>query len=148
MVLGAIIGAVLGAASILLARTVRGEHWLYSATVMFLPVAYAVLAAAAGDLHTATLELFVGAPFILGGAANLVFRIPRSAVPVGVLWITHGIFDVLHDCFFLNPGVPEWYPVFCAAIDIVIGVYMVRFSRGLRMNHSSTDQPPTARPHR
>lgn len=148
MVLSAIVGVVLGVASILLARTVRGEHWLYSATLMLLPLAYTAFAAAAGDLHTATLELSVGAPFILGGAACLAFRIPRSAVLVGVLWITHAIFDVVHDYFFLNPGAPGWYPVFCAAIDVVIGVYVVRFSRGLRGNHSCTDQPPTARTHR
>jgi hypothetical protein len=145
MVLSAIVGVVLGVASILLTRTVRGEHWLYSAPLILLPLAYTAFAAAAGDVRTATLELMLGAPFILGGAACLAFRIPRSAVFVGVLWITHAIFDVVHDYLLVNPGVPGWYPTFCAAIDVVIGVYVVRFSRGLRGNHSSADAATTTR---
>lgn len=145
MVLSAIVGVVLGVASIVLARTVRGEHWMYSATLILLPLVYTAFAAAAGDVRTATLELLVGAPFILGGAACLAFRIPRSPVFVGVLWITHAIFDVLHDCLFLNPGVPGWYPVFCAAVDVVIGVYIIRFSRGLRGSHGSADAATTTR---
>ncbi|MGW0791726.1 hypothetical protein ACWD04_26735 [Streptomyces sp. NPDC002911] len=129
--IGAIVGAILGVASIALARRVRGESRLYSATVILLPLVYTGFALATGDLRIAGYELLIGAPFIVGGAVCLVCRIPLSAVFVGVLWIAHAVFDLFHDTLFVNGGVPGWYPALCAAIDLVVGVYVLWISRAL-----------------
>ena len=35
----------------------------------------------------------------------------------------HGVFDLLHHSFIDNPGVPVWWPGFCAAADITLGAW-------------------------
>jgi len=36
----------------------------------------------------------------------------------------HGLFDLVHGLLVDNPGVPAWWPGFCAAYDIVAAVYL------------------------
>jgi len=127
--LGVIVGGVLGGTSIVLARRVRGENWLYSSSVILLPLIYSGFALAAGEGQVALQEILVGTPFVLGGVLCLVFRIPLSALVVGALWILHAMFDLFHDALFVNTGVPGWYPIFCAAIDLVVGFYILRLAR-------------------
>ncbi|MFG2631928.1 hypothetical protein [Streptomyces sp. NPDC048473] len=129
--IGTIVGVVLGCASIVLARRVRGENWLYSASLILLPLIYSGFALAAGEGQVALREMLVGTPFIVGGVICLVFGIPLSALIVGTLWILHAVFDLIHDALFVNTGVPGWYPVFCAAIDLVVGAYILRLARRL-----------------
>jgi hypothetical protein len=37
---------------------------------------------------------------------------------VVVALAAHGVFDALHGFIVTNPGVPEWWPAFCATFDI------------------------------
>lgn len=125
MLIEVLIGLSLGFATILLARKNNREGWLYSAAVISLPLIYVTFALFDGDFNAAVRELLFGAPFIIGGTASLVFRMKMSSRIIGILWLAHGLFDVVHDRLFANPGVPEWYPLFCAAVDVVIGAYLI-----------------------
>jgi hypothetical protein len=46
------------------------------------------------------------------------------------LWVTaaalagHGVFDVYHQAFIHNPGVPVWWPGFCMSFDILAGGFL------------------------
>jgi hypothetical protein len=120
-----VVGIGLGVLSIVLARRVRGENWLYAAAVIVLPLIYVAFAVASGDSSVVLLELALGLPFILGGVLCLVFRLPLSAVVLGTLWILHAAFDIFHNVLFINDGVPGWYPIFCAAVDFVVGGYLI-----------------------
>lgn len=131
-VLSVVVGVALGLASIYTARRVHGESWLYSATVLLLPLIYAAFATIAGDFSTATQELLVGLPFILGGLLCLVIKVPTTATFLGLLWVVHVLFDVSHNLLVNNPAVPVWYPWFCASIDLVIGVYVLQIGRSRR----------------
>lgn len=43
----------------------------------------------------------------------------------------HGVFDLLHGHVIDNPGVPTWWPLFCASYDVVAGAYLAwRLTRG------------------
>jgi hypothetical protein len=48
---------------------------------------------------------------------------------VGTLWILHALYDLVHQRFFINPAVPDWYPVFCASVDVTIGIYVIWLAR-------------------
>lgn len=45
----------------------------------------------------------------------------------GSLWIVvvglpaHGLWDLFHGYVIHNPGVPDWWPPFCLAYDVVAG---------------------------
>lgn len=67
-----------------------------------------------------------------GGGALLLAETPGllffgAAAVIGFrtsLWITvaglfgHGLFDAVHGHLIANPGVPAWWPAFCAGYDI------------------------------
>lgn len=110
-----------GTVSIRLARRVQGENWLYAATVILLPVIYLGFAMSTGDASVVAAELLLGIPFVGIAIVCLRWRTPRTALLVGALWVAHAVVDVFHDLVFVNPGVPDWYPFFCAAIDLLIG---------------------------
>lgn len=37
---------------------------------------------------------------------------------------THGVFDLFHGLLVSNPGVPTWWPGFCAAYDVIAAAYL------------------------
>lgn len=53
---------------------------------------------------------------LFGVTAVLGFRTNLWIVVAGLF--CHGLFDAVHGDLIVNPGVPTWWPVFCAAYDI------------------------------
>jgi hypothetical protein len=44
--------------------------------------------------------------------------------------VGHGVFDFVRHFFIDNPGVPQWWPGFCLASDVVFGAWLaVRLMR-------------------
>ena len=44
---------------------------------------------------------------------------------VGLGIVLHGAFDLLHPQLIENAGVPHWWPAFCAAVDFVLGAWVI-----------------------
>ncbi len=74
-------------------------------------------------------EMTYGIPFVVAGLVFACVGVRQSAVVVGVFWLLHGLYDLVHSQFITNPGVPGWYPVFCFVVDAVIGSYLLWLSR-------------------
>ena len=62
-----------------------------------------------------------------------VFAVFAAAAIAGFrssLWLvvaalaTHGVFDLFHGLLVNNPGVPTWWPGFCAAYDVIAAAYL------------------------
>jgi hypothetical protein len=53
---------------------------------------------------------------LFAAAAAIGFRTSLWAVVAGLT--AHGVFDFLHGALVDNPGVPAWWPGWCAAYDI------------------------------
>ena len=133
--IAAFIGVALGILVILTARFTRGERRLYALGLLTLPSLYAFFALQAGDQAAALKEMLYGLPFLAGGLAFAFASVRQSAVVVGSLWVLHGIYDLVHDQWVSNPGVPDWYPAFCFSVDVVVGVYLLWLSRRLPRAH-------------
>lgn len=129
--IAAIVGAALGVLTILLARAIRGERWLYSLGLLTLPSLYAFFALRVGDQAAAVGEMTYGLPFLAAGLLFAFVSIRQSAVVVGSLWMLHGVYDLVHSRFVSNAGVPDWYPAFCFMVDVVVGAYLLWLSRRL-----------------
>ena len=127
--IGAVIGIALGILVIAFARVTRGEGRLYALGLLTLPSLYALFALHAGDQGAAIRELLYGLPYLAAGLTFAFVGMRHSAVIVGVFWILHGLYDLVHSQLITNPGVPRWYPLFCFAVDIVIGAYLLWLSR-------------------
>jgi len=128
-VIEALIGAAVGVLTIVLARFIRGERWLYSLGLLTLPSLYTFFALRADAQAVGIKEMVYGVPYFVAGLVFAFVSVRRSAVVVGVFWLLHGLYDLVHSRLFTNPGVPGWYPVFCFVVDAVIGSYLLWLSR-------------------
>ena len=127
--IAALIGAAVGVLTIVTARFIRGERWLYSLGLLTLPSLYAFFALRAGEQAVGIKEMIYGAPYVVAGLAFAFVSVRRSAVVVGVFWLLHGVYDLVHSQLITNIGVPGWYPAFCFVVDAVIGAYLLWLSR-------------------
>ena len=127
--IAAFVGAAVGVLTIVTARLIRGERWMYSLGLLVLPGLYASFALQAGEPAVSVEEMIYGAPYVVAGLVFASFSVRRSAVVVGALWLLHGLYDLVHSRFVTNPGVPEGYPIFCFVVDAVIGSYLLWLSR-------------------
>ena len=125
----ALIGAAVGVLTIVVARVIRGQRWLYAIGLLTLPSLYASFALRAGEQAVAVQEMIYGIPFLLAGVVFAVASVRYSAAAVGALWILHGLFDLTHSQLIANAGVPDWYPGWCCSVDVVIGAYLLWLSR-------------------
>jgi hypothetical protein len=125
-VIEALVGVAVGVLTIVVARGIRGERWLYSIGLLTLPSLYASFAILrADDPDLGVREMIYGMPFLVAGLLFAFVSVRRSAIVVGTFWILHALWDLAHDRFFVNAGVPTWYPVFCFCIDVVVGAYLL-----------------------
>ena len=127
----ALIGAAVGVLTIVTARWMRGERWLYAVGLVTLPSLYASFALRAGEPAVGLKEMIYGLPYVVGGLVFAFVGVRQSAVIVGALWLLHGVYDLAHDRFVTNVGVPGWYPIWCCVVDVVIGAYLLWLSRRL-----------------
>lgn len=121
-------GFVSAALLVGIGRRLAVERWLYAASLPLLPMIYAGFALLVGLPAVAMLEMQAGLPFLAGGVllAWAGLRHPRPALAAtGALWLLHGGYDLLHPRYFDNPGVPAWYPPYCAAVDLALGLFML-----------------------
>jgi hypothetical protein len=125
----ALIGVAVGVLTIVLARIIRGQRWLYSLGLLTLPSLYAFFALQAGEQAVGVKEMIYGVPFVVVGLVFAFVSFRQSAVVVGAFWILHGLYDLTHSQFITHAGVPGWYPVFCFSVDVVIGAYLLWLSR-------------------
>jgi hypothetical protein len=125
----ALVGVTVGVFTIVLARAIRGQHWMYSIGLLVLPGLYALFALKAGEPTVGCKEMIYGSPFVVAGLVFAFASVRNSAVMVGAFWILHALYDLSHTQFFTNVGVPVWYPVFCFSVDFVVGAYLLWLSR-------------------
>ena len=125
----ALIGIAVGVLTIVVARMIRGQRWLYSLGLLTLPSLYAFFALQAGEQAVGVKEMIYGIPFVVVGLVFAFVSVRQSAVVVGAFWILHGLYDLTHSQFITNAGVPVWYPAFCFSVDVVIGAYLLWLSR-------------------
>ncbi|HSC12412.1 MAG TPA: hypothetical protein VLC97_15675 [Rhodanobacteraceae bacterium] len=127
--LAALIGVAVGILTIVCARIIRGQRWLYSIGLLTLPGLYAFFALQAGEHAVGIKEMIYGIPYVVVGLVLAFVSVRQSAVVVGAFWMLHGLYDLTHSQFITNTGVPSWYPVFCFSVDVVIGAYLLWLSR-------------------
>jgi hypothetical protein len=122
-------GAAVGVLTIVLARFIRGERWLYSLGLLTLPSIYAFFALQAGEQAVGVKEMIYGVPYVVAGLVFAFVSVRQSAVVVAIFWLLHGVYDLVHSRLITNAGVPGWYPIFCFVVDVVIGSYLLWLSR-------------------
>lgn len=117
-----VVGALLGLGVCGLVSVAGFERDRAAYPIMLIVIAsyYALFGVLGGDMQALGLEVAVSLAFV--GLAIIGFRTNLWIVVVGL--IGHAALDAVHGHVVANPGVPEWWPVFCGSIDAVAGLYL------------------------
>lgn len=87
----------------------------YYATMLIVVAHYYVLfAVMGGSTRALIVESLVMGAFIV--AAVVGFKTNLWLIVAGLA--AHGVFDLFHGHFVMNPGVPDYWPAFCMAFDV------------------------------
>ena len=97
------------------------ERSFYVTTLIVVASYYALFAIMGGSGHALIVEILAGSVFFLFAAFG--FKGNFWLVAVGL--IGHGVFDFARRGLIENPGLPRWWPGFCAAFDVVFGGWLV-----------------------
>ena len=89
------------------------------------PFYYFVFAIAASDFNALYYEIYLSIGFLL--VAYLAYKVKNAAalVVLAMGYIFHAIYDVIHEELFINSGTPTWWPEFCGAVDVIVGIYLL-----------------------
>ena len=118
-----LVGVILALAVCGIVGTALGfdrDRSFYPTIAMVVALLYALFAVMAGSAAVLAAESMAIALFIalaiLGFKSNLCFA---AAALVG-----HGLYDAVHGRIIANPGVPEWWPMFCLGFDVTAALYL------------------------
>jgi hypothetical protein len=96
------------------------DRAMYPVVMIVIAAYYVLFACMAGSWQALAAELPIAAAFIAASVAG--FRWTLWIVAAAL--VAHGVYDVVHGDFIANPGVPSFWPPFCAAYDGVAGAYL------------------------
>ena len=117
-----LIGIVLALAVSVYATAMRldRDRAFYPTVLIVVAFYYVLFAVMGGSGRAMVIESLVAGVFVV--AASFGFR--------GSLWLAvaglagHGVLDLFHARLIANPGVPVWWPAFCATYDLAAAGYL------------------------
>jgi len=108
------------------------NKFTYSLLLFSFPLYYLIFALYNFDFETASLELLGGGLFFFVALISLKLNVLYKFSLLSIGYVLHGVYDITHNWFFINKGAPIWWPEFCGAIDIVLGLYLVKLALASR----------------
>jgi len=116
------VGTLLAIAVGLFARVVGldRDRAFYPVVTIVVASYYVLYAVIGGSTHALVLELLAGSVFIVAAVAGFRWSLWVAAAALA----GHGLFDFAHAYLISNPGVPVFWPDFCAAYDIAAGAFL------------------------
>lgn len=116
-VVGAILAVVIG----IFAKIMRFDRdRSFYATVLIVIASYYILFSFI-SFEAIFIEIAVASVFTI----IAVIGVLRWPLLLGIGILLHGFFDLTHNHYISNSGVPTWWPAFCAGVDIVLGVWVI-----------------------
>ena len=132
-----LVGILLSLATIVFAVVIGlDRERSFYATVAFVVATYYVLFAVMGaSRRTLMVEIVIACGFFLLGGIGFKGNFWLVAVAL----VGHGIFDFVRSGLISNPGVPQWWPGFCMAFDVIFGGWLaLRLLQRRNFPHSGT----------
>ena len=96
------------------------DRSFYPTVLIVIGFLYVLFGAIDGRMSVVLTELV----FALVFSSIAVFGYSKSCRIVGFGIAAHGVFDFVHALLIEDAGVPIWWPGFCGAIDIMLGLYV------------------------
>lgn len=151
LILAGIVAAALIVGLGMVTRQARALSF-YSTVLIVIALVYVLFASQTGTLGVVAVESVVAAGFVAVAVVGARWRsVRRAGVLLAAGLVAHGLFDLVHDPFLQslglqNPTVPAWWPVFCAVVDVVLGVGLGAFVLRSPASIRSADDVAAFRP--
>jgi len=97
------------------------ERSFYPVVLIVIATLYLLFAVIANSTRSLVAEAVPALVFVAMAALGFRKKIPWLVVAGLAL---HGVFDFFHSAVIANPGVPEWWPGWCLAYDVVAAAYL------------------------
>ena len=105
------------------------DRAFYPTVTMVVALLYALFAVMSGSPAVLAAESVAIAVFI----AVAIIGFKTNPWLLAAALVAHGVYDAVHGRIIANPGVPPWWPAFCAGFDVTAGAYLAfRLSRTAR----------------
>lgn len=116
------IGAILalGACGLGVAAGFERDRAFYPVMLIVIASYYDLFAVIGGDEGVLGIEVAISLAF--AGLAVIGFRVNLWLAVAGLLG--HAGLDFIHGHVVANPGLPSWWPMFCATFDAIAGLYL------------------------
>jgi len=103
----------------------------YNNVLIVIALAYVLFAVMAGAPTTIVVEGAIASAFVALAVVVAWWPNLRTAgllVTAGLA--AHGAYDLVHHAAVSNPVVPEWWPVYCGVVDVLLAGWVVHLGRG------------------
>lgn len=107
----------------------QGRQWAYPALLASFPLFYFVFALWVNDKEALKSEFIAGFIFFVIVAIYLRFKNIWVEYLLVSGFFLHAFYDLTHDWYFINMGVPKGWGFFCALVDGLIGLYLLYYLR-------------------
>lgn len=117
-----LIGVILALVVAVFARVVGldRDRAFYPTVLVVIASYYDLFAVMGGSMQAIVIEASVTAVFVFA----VVLGFKRNLWIVVVAMIAHGLLDLVHARLVANPGVPDWWPMFCLAYDVTAAAWL------------------------
>ena len=118
-----LVGVTLALAVCGIVGTVIGfdrDRAFYPTVAIVVALLYALFAVMAASPMVLAAESAAIALFV----ALAILGFKRSPWFAAAALVGHGLYDAVHGRIIVNPGVPAWWPAFCAGFDVMAGLYL------------------------
>ena len=111
-------GFALAALTFFLARSAgfQRDNAFFPVMLIVIALFYVLFAVMSGSTSAIMIESAVALVFAV--VAVIGFKVSPLIIAAAIL--AHGVFDFAHGSLIANPGVPVFWPAFCATFDIAI----------------------------
>ena len=96
------------------------QRAFYATMVLVVATYYVLFAIMGGTVKALVAESLVAIAFFV--LAAVAFKRSPWLIVVGL--VGHGVFDGFHHLLIQNPGVPAYWPGFCASFDVIAGGFL------------------------
>ncbi|MDC0435209.1 hypothetical protein OAM69_06185 [bacterium] len=101
----------------------------YPSILIFIASFYVLFAVMEG--HSVYRELLIASMFFV----TAIFGAYKSLFIVGLGIIAHGVYDIIHVIVFSQNVAPIWWPSFCAAVDLALGLWVIYLANSRRKSN-------------
>lgn len=111
----------------------ENSKFAYALLLITFPFYYFAFAIYGNDYKALALEFSGGSLFWIVGFCALKSKDSFKFSLLAFGYSCHALYDVTHNRLFLNAGTPTWWPEFCGAVDLIIGLYLASLALKYRV---------------